>query len=49
LGQPSRAITLLQAQYDSRFPYLAYLNVDPTYDSLRGEPDFQRLLRRLGF
>jgi len=49
LGQPSRAIAMLQMECDARDPYMAYLNVDPTYDSLRGEPDFQKLLRRLGF
>lgn len=49
LGQPRRAIAALEEWYSNRVPYLVYLNVDPDYLSLRGEPDFQRLLRKIGF
>jgi serine/threonine protein kinase/Tfp pilus assembly protein PilF len=49
LGQPRRAIAELERWYGSRVPYLAYLNVDPDYNSLRSEPDFQKLLRKVGF
>ncbi len=44
LGQPGRVIATLQEPYDAHDIYIAYLNVDPTYDSLRGQPDFGRLL-----
>jgi|CZKS01.1.fsa_nt_gi serine/threonine protein kinase/cytochrome c-type biogenesis protein CcmH/NrfG len=49
LGQPQRAIAALEEWYSNRFSLLAFLNVDPDYLSLRGEPDFQRLLRKMGF
>jgi tetratricopeptide (TPR) repeat protein len=49
LGQPRRAIAELEQLYGSRYPYLAYLNVDPDYLPLRGDPDFQKLLRKVGF
>ena len=49
LGQPRRAIAELEQLYSSRYPYMAYLNVDPDYLSIRGYPDFQRLLGKIGF
>jgi serine/threonine protein kinase len=49
LGQPGRAIAMLQQRYDTRDTYAAYLNVDPTYDSLRNQPDFRRLLNQMEF
>jgi serine/threonine protein kinase/Flp pilus assembly protein TadD len=49
LGQPQRAIAVLQSMYGEHDVYIAYLNVDPTYDSLRGDPDFRRLLAKMGF
>jgi tetratricopeptide (TPR) repeat protein len=49
LGQPGRAIAMLEQRYDAHDIYISYLNVDPTYDSLRSEPDFERLLKKIGF
>jgi tetratricopeptide (TPR) repeat protein len=49
LGQPRRAIATLEEWYSNRVPYVAYLNVDPDYLPLRGDPDFQALLRKIGF
>ena len=49
LGDPRRAIAGLEDWYSDRNPYLAYLNVDPDYVSLRSDPNFQSLLRRIGF
>jgi serine/threonine-protein kinase len=49
LGQPRRAIAMLQQRYEARDVYVSYLNVDPTYDSLRDEPDFRRLLKKMDF
>lgn len=49
LGQPERAIAMLEKQYQTHYVYIAYLHVDPTYDTLRGQPDFQKLLKKLGF
>jgi hypothetical protein len=39
LGQPHRAIAELERWYGSRVRFLAYLNVDPDYNSLRSEPE----------
>jgi predicted Zn-dependent protease len=49
MGQRERAINTLEKQYDAHYPYIAYLNVDSTYDSLRSEPEFRELLRKMGF
>jgi eukaryotic-like serine/threonine-protein kinase len=49
LGQPDRAIAMLEELCETHYVYIAYLSVDPTYDSLRGQPDFQKLLKKAGF
>ncbi len=49
MGQREHAIDTLKKQYDAHYPYIVYLNVDSTYDSLRSDPEFQKLLRKLGF
>jgi len=49
LGQPRRAIATLEEWYSNRVPYVAYLNVDPDYLPLRGDPDFKKLLKEVGF
>jgi len=40
---------MLEELCEAHDVYIAYLNVDPTYDSLRGEPGFQKLLKKAGF
>jgi tetratricopeptide (TPR) repeat protein len=39
----------LDRMYEERSPVLIWLNVQPRYDALRGDPRFQELLRRIGF
>ncbi len=48
LGDKSAALAELEKAYQERSFYLSWLAVDPQLDSLRGEPAFQDLLRRVG-
>ena len=47
LGQKKTALDLLDKAYKERNDRLVYLNVDPMADSLRSEPRFQKLMKRL--
>ena len=47
LGDKEQALASLEKGYE-KLESLGALNVDPRFDSLRGEPRFERLLRRLG-
>ena len=48
LGRHERALFWAERAYDDRRGWLAYLNVHPIFDPLRGEPRFQALVRRMG-
>ena len=48
LGQREQALEWLEKAYEERCGDLAYLKVDPRFDSLRSDPRFQNLLRRIG-
>jgi hypothetical protein len=48
LGDNDRAFAWLEKAYQERSNYLAYLNVFPGVDSLRADPRFQDLVRRIG-
>ena len=48
LGEKDQAFTWLQKAYDERSPSLIYLKVEQKFDSLRAEPRFADLLRRIG-
>lgn len=48
LGQKDQALQQLEKAYEERFYRLIFLGVDPVFDSLRGDPRFQELLRRVG-
>jgi hypothetical protein len=49
LGETDQALDLLEEAYDQRLPSMVNLKVDPSLDSLRSNPRFQNLLRRIGF
>ena len=42
------ALAWLNKAYQERSDYLVYLKVEPMADSLRDDPQFQQLLRRIG-
>ena len=42
------AMRCLQKAFDEHIRYVAYIDVDPSFDNLREEPRFQELRRRLG-
>jgi TolB-like protein/tRNA A-37 threonylcarbamoyl transferase component Bud32 len=48
-GQKDRALDWLERAYQERDTILVYLNVTPIWDSLRSDPRFQDLLRRMKF
>jgi hypothetical protein len=48
LGHREEALTWLERTYDQRSGLVVYLKVHPHFDSLRGEPRFQSLLRKIG-
>jgi serine/threonine-protein kinase len=47
LGQADEAFTWLDRAYEERRGWLAYLNVEPMLDPLRGDPRFRRLAERM--
>ena len=49
LGEKSKAIAELEKALEHRESYIAMLNSDPRFDPLRDEPEFQSLLKRIGF
>jgi tetratricopeptide (TPR) repeat protein len=53
LGERERALSLLRQAFDEGFPYInggypSWLEVDPDMDPLRGDPEFQRIMRPKG-
>jgi serine/threonine protein kinase/TolB-like protein/Tfp pilus assembly protein PilF len=49
LGDSDQALAWLEKAYEGRSDGLILLKVDPTVDSLRSDPRFQDLLRRMNF
>ncbi|MGQ0643443.1 MAG: tetratricopeptide repeat protein, partial [Gemmatimonadaceae bacterium] len=47
-GDSAGAIEWLEAAYRQRHPELMRINADRAYDSMRGDPRFQEILRRVG-
>ena len=48
LGDKEGAIAALERAYAAHDLQMQYLKVDPHYDSLRAEPRFQDLVRKVG-
>jgi serine/threonine protein kinase/Tfp pilus assembly protein PilF len=48
LGEEDRAMEYLEKAYEEHSHWLMYLHMDPGMDSLRANPGFQDLLRRVG-
>ena len=48
LGDRAQAIAWLGSAYDDRSNNMIFLQVEPQFDSLRSEPGFQNLVRRIG-
>ncbi len=47
VGNKEQAIAWLERAYEEQDPWLFWLKVHPMVDSLRGEPRFQAVLRRV--
>lgn len=48
LGERKEAMELLREASDRRSPWMAFLRVEPGFESLRGEPGFEALQRNAG-
>ena len=48
LGQTDSALALLEQGAEERSPRIAFLGVDPDFDSLRSDTRFQRLITKIG-
>lgn len=49
LGETDKALAWLEKGYQERDPKMAFLQVEPNCNSVRSDPRFQALLRRVGF
>jgi serine/threonine-protein kinase len=49
LGEKKQGLAWLETAYADRDAYLTQLKVDPAFDSVRSDPAFQDLMRRLRF
>ncbi|HSP62536.1 MAG TPA: tetratricopeptide repeat protein, partial [Pyrinomonadaceae bacterium] len=48
LGEREQAFAWLEKAYQQRHPYLILIKVEPVFDSLRSDPRFADLMRRVG-
>jgi TolB-like protein/DNA-binding winged helix-turn-helix (wHTH) protein/Flp pilus assembly protein TadD len=48
LGEKDLALKWLQGAYEDHASYFPAINVEPVFDSLRSDPRFQALVRRIG-
>jgi hypothetical protein len=47
LGEKEKAMVLLERNFEKRAPLVTLLKVDPALDTLRSDPRFEDLLRRM--
>ena len=48
LGENDQGFNFLEEAYRYRSTFLRYLKVDPKYDSVRSDPRFRKLIRKMG-
>ena len=48
IGNKDQAFVWLTKSYESRDPQIVWLKVEPQFETLRPDPRFQALLRRMG-
>ena len=48
LGEKEKALDWLEKSYEDQESACWYLTVEPVYDSVRNEPRFQAILKKLG-
>jgi serine/threonine protein kinase/Tfp pilus assembly protein PilF len=48
LGEKDLALEYFEKAYDERYGMLAYLKLEPAFDSLQSDPRFQALMERVG-
>jgi hypothetical protein len=48
MGEKELAFEWLEKAFRERYGFLAYLNVEPSFDCLRLDPRFSDLARRIG-
>jgi len=49
IGETKNAMEWLDKAYETKFFYLATLRVDPIWDPMRNEPEFQKLMKKMNF
>ena len=49
LGEKELALSALEKGYELHSNSMAYIKVDPFFDSLRDDPRFKALLKKVGF
>jgi len=47
-GMPDEALSWFEKAMESRDPNMTYLNIDPIFDYMRGDPRFQALVKKVG-
>ena len=48
LGEADSTFAWLEREYEARDAYMTFLKVEPLYDTVRDDPRFTRLVRRVG-
>jgi TolB-like protein/DNA-binding winged helix-turn-helix (wHTH) protein/Flp pilus assembly protein TadD len=49
LGKKEEALASLDRSYQERYPGMIHINVEPRLDPLRSDPQFKKLVQRIGF
>ena len=49
VGNTDEALMWLEKAYEEHSTWLIFMNEHASFDSLRGDPRFQQLLRKIGF